>query len=90
MMTGKWLIAIGGQLFGWDNPVGWRFSAAVAGTVGVFLVCRLAWNLFRSPTVDALAGLFLATDGIDLVLSRTSLLDVFLSTFVLGAFLAVV
>ena len=89
-MTGKWLIAIGGQLFGWDNPVGWRFSAAVAGTVGVFLVCRLAWNLFRSPTVVALAGLFLATDGIDLVLSRTSLLDVFLSTFVLGAFLAVV
>lgn len=89
-MTGKWLIAIGGQIFGWDNPVGWRISAVVAGTVGVFLLCRIAWNLFRSPTIVALAGLFLATDGIDLVLSRTSLLDVFLSTFVLGAFLAVI
>ena len=89
-MTGKWLIAIGGQIFGWDNPVGWRFSAAVAGTIGVFLLCRIAWNLFRSPTIVALAGVFLATDGIDLVLSRTSLLDVFLSTFVLGAFLAVI
>lgn len=88
--TGKWLIGVGMQALGADNPVGWRISAVVAGTIGVFLVCRLAWNLFRSPAVTALAGLFLATDGIHLVLSRTSLLDIFLSTFVLATFLAVV
>lgn len=88
--TGKWLIAAGMQVFGPDNPVGWRISAVVAGTVGVFLLCRLAWNLFRSPAVTLVAGLFLATDGMHLVMSRTSLLDIFLSTFVLAAFLAVV
>lgn len=88
--TGKWLIAAGEALFGWSNPVGWRISAAVAGIIGVFLVCRLAWNLFRSPTVTLVAGLFLALDGMHLVMSRTGLLDIFVSTFVLGAFLAVV
>lgn len=88
--TGKWLIALGMQIFGADNPVGWRISAVIAGTVGVLLLCRLAWNLFRSPAVVLVAGLFLATDGMHLVMSRTSLLDIFLSTFVLAAFLAVV
>ncbi len=88
--TGKWLIALGMKLFGWDNPVGWRFSAAVAGIIGVLLLCRIAWNLFRSPTIVLVAGIFLATDGIDLVLSRTGLLDVFLSTFVVAAVLAVI
>ena len=88
--TGKWLIALGMQIFGWDNPVGWRISAAVAGIVGVFLVCRIAWNLFRSPAITLMAGVFLATDGMHLVMSRTGLLDIFLTTFVLAAFLAVI
>ncbi len=88
--TGKWLIGLGEWLFGWDNPVGWRISAAIAGIIGVLLVCRIAWNLFRSPAITLMAGLFLATDGMHLVMSRTGLLDIFLTTFVEAAVLAVI
>lgn len=88
--VGRWLISIGMAIFGQANPFGWRVVAALAGIVGVLLVCRLAWNLFSSTVVTLLAGLFLATDGIHVVLSRIGLLDIFLSTFVLGSFLAVV
>ena len=80
--TGKWLIAMGMKFFGQANPVGWR--------IAVFLLCRLAQNLFRSPAITLLAGLFLATDGMAIVMSRTSILDGFLTMFALAAFLCVV
>src|SRR4029453_14979628 len=75
---GKWMIAFGMWLFGGDNPFGWRFSAALTGTLTVFLVALIAMKLFRSHTLGAVAGLLLAVDGHHLVLSRTALLDVFL------------
>lgn len=88
--TGKWLIGLGMELFGPDNPVGWRITAALAGIVCVILICRLAWHLFYNHALVLLAGLLLAGDGVSIVLSRTALLDVFLTVFALGAFLAVV
>src|SRR5439155_5808493 len=50
---GKWIIGLGEQLWGY-NTLGWRFSAAVAGTISVFLVIRLAQRMFGS-TVLAVA-----------------------------------
>ena len=88
--TGKWLIAMGMKFFGQANPVGWRIAAAICGIITVFLLCRLAQNLFRSPAITLLAGLFLATDGMAIVMSRTSILDGFLAMFALAAFLCVV
>ena len=32
---GKWMIALGMLLFGDDNPLGWRFSAALFGTLSI-------------------------------------------------------
>ncbi len=88
--TGKWLIAMGMKVFGQANPVGWRIAAAICGIITVFLLCRLAQNLFRSPAITLLAGIFLATDGMAIVMSRTSILDGFLAMFALAAFLCVV
>ena len=88
--TGKWLIAMGMKFFGQADPVGWRIAAAICGIITVFLLCRLAQNLFQSPAITALAGLFLATDGMAIVMSRTSILDGFLAMFALAAFLCVV
>lgn len=88
--TGKWLIGLGMKLFGPDNPVGWRISAALAGIICVILICRLTWHLFYNHALVLLAGLLLAGDGVSIVMSRTALLDVFLTVFTLGAFLAVV
>lgn len=83
---GKWLIAIGMKLLGPESIVGWRLSAAIAGTISVLLVIRIGRRLLGSTLLGATAGLLLAVDGMHLVLSRTGLLDIFVSTFVLAAF----
>lgn len=84
--VGKWMIAGGMWLFGADNPFGWRFAAALTGTVSILLVALIAQKLFHSLPLSAAAGLLLAVDGHHLVMSRTSLLDIFLMFWVLAAF----
>ena len=59
---GKWLIALGEQLFGYDS-FGWRFPSAVAGAVAVVVLTRLARRLTGSTLLGLLAGLLLALDG---------------------------
>lgn len=83
---GKWLIAAGMALFGTDHGFGWRFSSAVAGTISVLLVAVIAQHLFKSVFLGAIAGLLLAVEGHHMVLSRTGLLDIFLSALVVAAF----
>ena len=84
--VGKWMIAGGMWLFGPDNPFGWRFGAALTGTLSIFLLALIAQKLFRSLTLGAVAGVLLAVDGHHLVMSRTSLLDIFLMFWILAAF----
>ncbi|MBO4205994.1 dolichyl-phosphate-mannose--protein mannosyltransferase [Micromonospora echinofusca] len=86
---GKWMIALGEWMWGY-NELGWRFSAAVVGSLSVLLLVRIARRMFRSTVLGCAAGLLLALDGFHLVLSRTALLDIFLLFFVLAAFGAVV
>lgn len=86
--VGKWMIAFGMLLFGDNNPFGWRFAAALTGTLSVGLVMLAGWLLFRSVTVATLAGLFLAIDGLHLVQSRFALLDIFLMFWLLATFTA--
>ncbi len=82
--VGKWLIALGEKAFGMD-PFGWRVSAAVAGSLMVLVMCRLALRLTGSVLLGAVAGLLLAFDGLHFVLSRTGLLDIFVALFLLMA-----
>lgn len=82
---GKWMIAVGIKLFG-PTSFGWRFSAAVIGTLTVVLVALIAHHLFRSVVWGGVAGVFLAIDGEHLIMSRTALLDIFLTFFVVVAF----
>ncbi|MGO1192792.1 MAG: dolichyl-phosphate-mannose--protein mannosyltransferase [Nesterenkonia sp.] len=86
---GKWLIAVGIRLFGTETALGWRFSAAVAGVVGVLLVALIAQRMFRSVFLGGVAGVLTAVEGHHLVMSRVALLDIFLMMFVLAAFGAV-
>ena len=86
---GKWMIAIGIKLFG-DNPIGWRISAALFGVVSIFLIFLVARKLFKSDFLALLSAALASIDGIHLVMSRTALLDIFLMTFLLGAFTALI
>ena len=82
---GKWTIASGEWLFGM-TPFGWRFAVALLGTLSVLLIARIVRRLTRSDLLGITAGLLLAIDGIHIVLSRTALLDMVLSFWVLAAF----
>lgn len=84
---GKWLIALGQWMFGYD-PFGWRVAAAVAGTLSVLIIIRVAYRLFGSITLGATAGLLMALDGMHVVMSRIALLDIFLLLFLVAAFAA--
>ncbi|MGW2933827.1 dolichyl-phosphate-mannose--protein mannosyltransferase [Streptomyces sp. NPDC001156] len=82
---GKYVIGLGELIFGFD-PVGWRFMTALLGTLAVLLLCRIGRRLFRSTFLGCLAGALMAVDGLQFVMSRTSLLDGVLEFFVLAAF----
>jgi dolichyl-phosphate-mannose-protein mannosyltransferase len=103
---GKWLIGLGEWAFGYQDAdgnvssaghiittspeFGWRFSAAIIGTLSVLLLVRIARRMFHSTALGCAAGLLMALDGFHLVLSRTALIDIFLLFFVLAAFGALV
>ncbi len=82
---GKWCIAVGVAIFG-NNAYGWRIPSAVAGTVAVVILVRLVRRMTGSLLLAGTAGLLLALDGLSLVQSRTSLLDIYLQAFVLAGF----
>lgn len=77
---GKWLIALGEQVFGM-NSFGWRFPSLVFGTILVGATVRLARRLSRSTLIGALAGVLITFDGLEFVMSRTGLLDIFQAAF---------
>jgi len=87
--VGRWLIGAGEQLFGM-NPVGWRAASLVFGTLLVFLVVRLGRQLSGSTLVGAMAGAFVALDGLSFVMSRIAMLDVFQTVFIVAGVSAVV
>ncbi|GAA4458193.1 phospholipid carrier-dependent glycosyltransferase [Phytohabitans houttuyneae] len=82
---GKWMIAIGEQIFGY-NEWGWRISGAVIGTLSILIIVRVARRMFHSTVLGCAAGLLMALDGFHLVLSRIALLDIFVMFFVVAAF----
>ncbi|MEY9996882.1 dolichyl-phosphate-mannose-protein mannosyltransferase [Streptomyces sp. V4I8] len=82
---GKWVVAVGEWAFGL-TPFGWRFMAAVLGTLSVLMLCRIGRRLFRSTALGCLAGTLMALDGLHYVMSRTALLDLVVMFFVLAAF----
>jgi dolichyl-phosphate-mannose-protein mannosyltransferase len=82
--AGKWLIALGEKAFGMD-PFGWRIAAAVVGSLMILVMCRLARRMTGSTALGLVAGLLLSLDGLQFVLSRLALLDIFLAFFILCA-----
>jgi dolichyl-phosphate-mannose--protein O-mannosyl transferase len=82
---GKLLIAVGEWLYGLTT-MGWRFASAVFGTLAILVMCRVARRMTRSTLLGCTAGLLLSLDGLEFVLSRTGILDIFLMFFLLASF----
>jgi dolichyl-phosphate-mannose-protein mannosyltransferase len=82
---GKVAMAGGEWLFGL-TPFGWRFVAALVGSLSILMTARIARRMTRSTLLGCIAGLLLALDGLEFVMSRTALLDIFVMFWVLAAF----
>ena len=82
--VGKWLIAAGEHAFGMSS-FGWRFASLVFGCLLVFVTVRLVRRVSRSNLIGGLAGLLLVLDGLNFVMSRIGLLDIFLAFFLITA-----
>ncbi|WP_297083156.1 dolichyl-phosphate-mannose--protein mannosyltransferase [uncultured Demequina sp.] len=82
-LTGKLLIGVGMRIFG-PTPFGWRFVGAVLGVATVIMVAFIARHLLRSTLWGAVAGTLLAVEGEHIVLSRSALLDGYMTFFVVA------
>jgi dolichyl-phosphate-mannose--protein O-mannosyl transferase len=82
---GKWEIALGIKAFGMRS-FGWRISSVVAGTLVVTLTAVLAQLLFGSALWTGVAGLLMAVENLNVVMSRVGLLDIHLEFWIVLAF----
>ena len=82
---GKLMMAVGQWTFGL-TPFGWRFTVAVLGTVSILMIARIARRMTGSTMLGCVAGLLMALDGLEIVLSRTAILDIILMFWILAAF----
>jgi dolichyl-phosphate-mannose--protein O-mannosyl transferase len=84
---GKWMIALGQQLFGGpDDHFASRIMAVIVGSLSVLIVCRVGRRMFRSTLLGCIAGGLLTLDGMHFVQSRIAMLDIFLMFWVVAAF----
>lgn len=83
--VGKWVIGFGEYFFG-ATPFGWRIAVSILGTLSILMVARTVRRMTRSDLIGILAGLLLAVEGLHIVMSRSSLLDLVLSFFCLLGF----
>jgi dolichyl-phosphate-mannose--protein O-mannosyl transferase len=82
---GKWAIALGELAFG-TGPFGWRVSSAAFGTAAVMLFAVIVQLLFGSALWTFTGGLLLATESLNLVQSRVAMLDIFVTFWIVLAF----
>ncbi|QVQ51386.1 phospholipid carrier-dependent glycosyltransferase [Spiractinospora alimapuensis] len=90
--VGKWMIALGDWFWGVlpfgtaMSPVGWRFAAAVFGTLSVVLLVILAIRMTRSILLGGAAGVVMSVDGLHFTMSRIAMVDIFLTFWLLLGF----
>jgi dolichyl-phosphate-mannose-protein mannosyltransferase len=86
---GKWQIALGIRAFGME-PFGWRIASATAGTLVVTFASLIAAIAFRRPIWTFATGLLLATEHMNVVMSRAGLLDIHVTFWITLGFLFIV
>ena len=70
-----------------SNAFAWRLSGVIFGSVLVGLVYLLAATMFSRRRIAVLAAAFVALDPMSYVMSRISMNDIFVATFIVAAYL---
>ncbi|MEQ9618257.1 MAG: phospholipid carrier-dependent glycosyltransferase [Deltaproteobacteria bacterium] len=86
---GKEISALGILIFG-NNTFGWRFFQALFGGLGALFIYLLGKNLFQSKGAGLIAALLYSFDSFLFVLSRITMVDIFMADFLLLASLFIV
>lgn len=81
---GKWLISLGEMIFGY-TPLGWRFMSAIAGVIVVLATTFIVHRLTKQLSLAILTAIIINIEGTVLVMSRTSMLDIFVLMFTMLA-----
>ncbi len=81
---GKELSAIGILIFG-DNAFGWRFFQAIFGGFGTLFIYLLCYELFQSKRASLIAAFLFTFESFIFVLSRITMVDIFLMSFIMLA-----
>jgi predicted membrane-bound dolichyl-phosphate-mannose-protein mannosyltransferase len=82
----KLFIITGIRLFG-DNPFGWRFFAVIFATISVVLFYFICRKLEMPKGGPFLATAVFTLENLSFVMGSIAMLDVYMVTFMLGAFL---
>ena len=69
-----------------SNAFAWRIAGIVFGSILVALIYLLAATMFARRRIAVLAAVFVAVDGMSFVMSRISMNDIFVSTFIVAAY----
>jgi dolichyl-phosphate-mannose-protein mannosyltransferase len=83
---GKLIITAGMQIFG-DNPWGWRVFPILFGTASIIMFYLLCRKLNMSKNAANIATFLLAFENMTFVQNHVAMLDVFMLTFTMAAFL---
>src|SRR3990172_5729211 len=86
---GKEISALGILIFG-DNTFGWRFFQALFGGFGTLIIYLLGKELFQSKRAGLIAAFLFTFESFIFVLSRITMVDIFLMSFILLASLFIV
>jgi 4-amino-4-deoxy-L-arabinose transferase-like glycosyltransferase len=70
-----------------SNAFAWRISGVAFGSLLVGLIYLLAATMFSRRRIAVLAAAFVAVDGMSYVMSRISMNDIFVATFIVAAYL---
>ena len=67
-----------------DNPISWRLPSMLAGMAGAFFFYFIALEISKNKKVALLSAALLAFDPLNVLLSRTGMLDIFMLAFPLA------
>ena len=70
-----------------STQLAWRIAGVIFGAALVGLIYLLAATMFSRRRVAILAASFVAIDGMSYVMSRISMNDIFVTTFIVAAYL---
>lgn len=76
--TGKFLISLGIELFGY-TPLGWRFTSIIAGIIVVLCTMFIAHKITGSLSIGIITAILINIEGVTFIMSRVGMLDSFLA-----------